>query len=281
MLQKHVDLPHLALLPINQVIIHEWHDEQRTPPLRERIRANGFLRNPPVVTPLQDDSGRYMVLDGTNRIYALKQLGVPHVLVQIVQPDNPGLQLQTWNHVVRDLTAPDLPARVSSLDNISLIHASRENDHIDLWGECCLALLKTAEGDMFAVSSQRHELLVRVNFLNSLVDIYKSQAHFDRTNERRVENLRLLYPDLSGLVIFPQFKVHQLLYLASAGYLLPAGITRFSISPRALHINYPLDELAADKPITEKEAALQNWIQERLASKRVRYYAEATFLYDD
>jgi hypothetical protein len=86
---------------------------------------------------------------------------------------------------------------------------------------------------------------------------------------------------LSGLVIFPHFEVEEVLKLASAGYLLPTGITRFTVSPRALHVNYPLEELASDKPIEEKNRELQDWIQKKIARKGVRYYAEATFLFDE
>jgi len=53
------------------------------------------------------------------------------------------------------------------------------------------------------------------------------------------------------------------------------------VSPRALHLNYPLEELAADRPLEEKNEALQRWIQERIARKGVRYYAEATVLFDE
>jgi hypothetical protein len=82
-------------------------------------------------------------------------------------------------------------------------------------------------------------------------------------------------------VVFPNFKIDDILKLAGAGYLLPTGITRFTVSPRALHVNYPLFELASSKPLAEKNADLQEWIQKRMAQKGVRYYAEATFLYDE
>jgi len=82
-------------------------------------------------------------------------------------------------------------------------------------------------------------------------------------------------------VIFPRFDIDHVMQLAGAGYLLPTGVTRFTVSPRALHINYPLSELQVDKPLEEKNAALQAWMQERLARKGVRYYAEATYLFDE
>jgi hypothetical protein len=53
------------------------------------------------------------------------------------------------------------------------------------------------------------------------------------------------------------------------------------ISPRVLHLNYPLEEMSMEKPLEEKNAALQHFIQGRIADKGVRYYAEATYLFDE
>ena len=53
------------------------------------------------------------------------------------------------------------------------------------------------------------------------------------------------------------------------------------ISPRILHLNYPIEEMAVEKPLEEKNATLQRFIQERIAEKGVRYYAEATYLFDE
>jgi hypothetical protein len=244
-------LPTLAFLPVADLVIHEWHDEQRTPPLIERIRASGVFRNPPIVAPLQDGSGRYMVLDGANRTTALRAMGYPHALVQVVQPDDPGLRLENWNHVAWGLDPGDFLAG---------LHAIRDLDLV-----CTTAT----------------ELVVRVARLNAIVDSYKDRAHLDRTSARRVGSLVDIYPDLCGLVVFPHFDVSQVMQLAGAGYRLPAGITRFTVSPRALHLDYPLEALASDQPLAEKNAALQQWIQESIARKRVRFYAEATFLFDD
>jgi hypothetical protein len=83
------------------------------------------------------------------------------------------------------------------------------------------------------------------------------------------------------LVIFPGFKIKTVLKLASHNIVLPTGITRFTVSPRALHLNYPLHELSSGKPIEYKQEYLDHWIQERVKKKGARYYAEATFLFDE
>jgi hypothetical protein len=262
--------------------MHEKHDEQRAMPLILRMRASGVFRNPPVVTPLQDGSKRYMVLDGANRVTALRLMQIRDALVQIVQPSDPGLALQTWNHVVWEMNAARFLSNIRSIPGVKLAclkDADPAQPSLD--EECSLALVQSCRGRLYAVCSEVGNLQLRVGVLNALVDCYKDRARFDRTSIREARRLQDIYPSFCGLIIFPQFSINDLLDLAARNYLLPAGVTRFTIAPRALHLNYPLAELAADKPLEDKNQALYKWINERIAQKSVRYYAEPTFLFDE
>jgi L-serine kinase (ATP) / ParB family transcriptional regulator, heme-responsive regulator len=274
------ELPDLKFLRIDSVIIHEWHDEQRTPPLIEKIREGGLFRNPPIVTPLQDDSGRYMVLDGANRVTALRSMGFPDVLVQVVEPKHPGLRLENWNHVLWEMDSKVLLSDIRSIKDVNPV-VMEEQGQPNIMDDCGLALVQVPRGKKFTLCTDAEELVVKVALLNAIVDCYKDRCKLDRTMARDIHELEDVYPDLSGLIIFPQFKIQDVLVLAGQGYLLPTGITRFTVSPRALHVNYPLYELAADKPLEEKNEVLQRWVQMRINKKGVRYYAEPTFLYDE
>jgi L-serine kinase (ATP) / ParB family transcriptional regulator, heme-responsive regulator len=274
------ELPDLRFLRIDSVIIHEWHDEQRTPPLIEKIREGGLFRNPPIVTPLQDDSSRYMVLDGANRVTALRSMGFPDVLVQVVEPEHPGLRLENWNHVLWEMDSKVLLSDIRSIQDVNPV-LMEDQGQPNIMDDCGLALVQVPRGKKFTLCTDAEELVVKVALLNAIVDCYKDRCKLDRTMARDIHELEDVYPDLSGLIIFPQFKIQDVLVLAGQGYLLPTGITRFTVSPRALHVNYPLYELAADKPLEEKNDALQRWVQMRINKKGVRYYAEPTFLYDE
>jgi L-serine kinase (ATP) / ParB family transcriptional regulator, heme-responsive regulator len=274
------ELPDLKFLRIDSVIIHEWHDEQRTPPLIEKIREGGLFRNPPIVTPLQDDSSRYMVLDGANRVTALRSMGFPDILVQVVEPKHPGLRLENWNHVLWEMDSKVLLSDIRSIQDVNPV-VMEEQGQPNIMDDCGLALVQIPRGKKFTLCTDAEELVVKVALLNAIVDCYKDRCKLDRTMARDIHELEDVYPDLSGLIIFPQFKIQDVLVLAGQGYLLPTGITRFTVSPRALHVNYPLYELAADKPLEEKNEALQRWVQMRINKKGVRYYAEPTFLYDE
>jgi hypothetical protein len=273
------NLPRLEFIPVEILVIHEYHDDQRTPPLIESIRQSGVWRNPPIVTPLQDGSGRYMVLDGANRTVALKKMGIQHALVQVVQPDDSGLRLYNWNHVVWGLEQGEFLAGLRQIEGLEI--ATGKDDRPDLWGDCGLASIQVARGDFFTVCTPARDLVERLKGLHAVVDSYKDRAHIDRTSEWSVVRLKAVYPELSGLVIFPHLEVRQVMQLAGAGYLLPTGITRFTVSPRALHINYPFEELAEEKTLEEKNASLQRFIHDRVKQKGVRYYAEATILFDE
>ncbi len=274
-------LPHLEILPTDAIQVHEHHDDQRTPPLIERLRASGVLRNPPIVTPFEDGSGRYMVLDGANRTTALRRMGFPHVLAQVVSPDDPGLDLKTWNHVLWEWEPAALRAALQALPGVAATETDFEAGYARLNAPHTLVLLALPDGQHVLLTAAVDDLRSRIRHLNAIVDAYKDRARLDRTNQTDVRALRPVYRHLTGLVIFPHFEVRQVMAMARAGTLFPAGITRFTISPRALRLNYPLAELAADRPLEEKNAALQRWIQERIARKGVRYYAEATFLFDE
>lgn len=276
------NLPVLAFVPVDHLLIHERHDHQRTLPLIKRIRATGVLKNPPIVTPLKDGTGRYMVLDGANRTTSLREMAFEHAVVQVVQPDDRGLKLQNWNHVIWGKDPGEFLQHIHDLEDIELVKEWEEQDaRPDIERDCNLATVKDHSGQAFRVCTDEQVLEARVRLLNAIVDTYRHSARLDRTSAREAGNMQEVYPQFCGLVLFPQLDIRDVMKLAGKGYLLPSGITRFTVSPRALHINYPLEEMAASKPLEEKNAELQSWFRKRLAEKGVRYYAEETMIFDE
>lgn len=275
------DLPLLAVLPADKFLLHEKHDQQRSPQLLEDLRSSGLLRNPPIVAPLHDRTGRYLVLDGAHRVLSLIKLGIAHILAQVVEPDDPGLAVHPWNHVLWGPGSQEFAAALESIPGLLLESADPKTSTEMLTSRRALALILWPDGTIMMARPPASDRLTRVKYLNAIVDGYPPKAYMDRTNLSSLTQLTKLYPELSALVILPSFSVEEVLYLASEGQLLPTGSTRFTISPRALHVNYPLSELGSGKSLMEKNAALHAWLQERLANKHVRYYAEATYLFDE
>jgi hypothetical protein len=272
------NLPTLKILPLEHLLLHEDHDLQRTLPLVEKLRAQGILRNPPIVMPLEDGSDRCIVLDGANRVTSLKEMGFPHIVAQVVQAQDKNVSLQTWNHIIWGLNPEKLIRSLQKVKSIKFLKVDPSKSHDP--PESIPTQFRLPDGSLYLAHTP-NALHEKVHALHGIVNCYKGNASLDRTSQTLIDGFRSIYPDLTALVIFPRFDIPSVLTLSGAGSLLPAGITRFTVSPRVLHMNYPLHELSSSKPIAYKEAYLQKWVEQRVIHKGIRFYSEATFLFDE
>jgi hypothetical protein len=275
------DLPRLAVVPVDDLVMHEYHDEQRTPPLVEKLRASGVLRNPPIVVPFQGAGERSMVLDGANRVSAFRQMGIPHILVQVLEADDPNLELNAWNHIVWGVSSDDLYAALRLIPEMVLQPSTLELSFQDLMDLHSLATLCLPNGKVFTAFTPTLDLFNRIRKMNELVATYIEIGEVDRTSAYHLSPLVEMYQDFAGLVMLPRFEVMDVMDVVAAGHLMPPGSTRFSVRARVLHIDYPLYELGADLTTAEKNAAFQDYLCALLAGKCVRYYQEPTFLFDE
>lgn len=272
-------LPTLEILPLDQLILHEDHDLQRTAPLIEKLRAQGILRNPPIVMPLTDDSGRYMVLDGANRVTSLREMEFPHIVAQVVEFGYPHVKLKTWNHVIWGMSTKKLFTSLSKVERIKLMEVDTLKS-VDAPKYTPLQI-RCPDGSFYLVEESPSDLATHIDTLHRIVNSYKENASLDRTSQTLIDSLKNVYSDLTMLIIFPRFRTKTVLKLAAQNIMLPTGITRFTASPRALHLNYPLHELSSGKSIDYKQAYLQHWVEQRVKRKGVRHYTEQTFLFDE
>ncbi len=275
--------PDLRILPLELLVEHEYNDIQRTEPLARRLAAEGLLKNPPVVTPLGDESGRYVVLDGANRVMALQLMKYPHVLVQVVPYEEPQVTLTTWHHVIECMDPRSLTAELTNLEGVDLILTDRMRARAGLARREYLMYVIRADGEVFAARTAKPKGAVHEQnrVLNALVDTYKDRCRLHRVMTEELEEVKELYPEIAGLVIFPQYDTSEVLELAAEGELLPAGLTRHLIQGRALRLNYPLSELNSSESLDEKNNRLRLWLVQKLSTKEVRFYGETTFLFDE
>jgi len=272
-------LPNLRILPIESLILHEDHDMQRTLPLVEKLRAQGILRNPPIVMPLMDGTKRYMVLDGANRVTSLRGMEFPHIVAQVVNVDDPHVNLHTWNHVVWGMNPKTWMREIRKVEGLEVQKVDTRKS-LDA-PQYVPVQIRLPDGSFYLLAETPSDLSRHIRTLHEIVNTYKARASLDRTSQTLIDSFKEVHPDLTALVIFPAFKITTVLKLAGRRIMLPTGITRFAVSPRALHLNYPLHELSSGKPIEYKEDYLKRWIEERVKKKGIRLYTEATFLFDE
>src|SRR5579863_3919137 len=111
-------MPDLRIVPMEALVPHEEHDAQRSDPLIQRIRDSGVLLNPPIVAEMGD--GRFVILDGANRHFALGALGYPHILVQVVEYESEAVRLETWHHVISGVSWFELLRRIRQINDLSV-----------------------------------------------------------------------------------------------------------------------------------------------------------------
>lgn len=275
--------PELRIIPLEKILPHEEFDSQRALPLMQRIAQADSWLHPPIVTPLPDSDDLYILLDGTNRCYSLQELGFPHILVQVVSYYSGQVELDTWNHVISQVNVADVLPDIAAIEHIEVEETNLLSAQAALAQRDGLAyLIDLVESRTLLLHIDSHAAETRSACLRALVSTYKQKGILNRLNTADIEIMRQTFPDATTLVVFPQYQPAEILTAARDHYFLPPGISRHVIHGRALRLNYPLEQLR-DKniPLEIKNQHLQNWVQERYRQRNVRFYAEATFIFDE
>jgi len=272
-------LPVLKIVPVDRIVIHEYHDIRRSEKLAKRIKEDGFLKDPPMVARLEEE--RYVHLDGANRIETLRLLGCRDILVQVVDYyDEEEVQLDSWCH----LTKMDKVTFLSKLGDIRGIQVRRTD--YETAGEalrerkvlCCIFF---RDKDVYAIEAGEG-LKERVGLLNEVVDLYKADITRDIVERRemagRIDDLFRRHGDCNVTIVFPKFTPREIVRVAASKLKVPAGITRHIIKNRALRLYFPLIILESKALSLEEKNKL---LEEFLKDKSPRVYAEPTVMYDE
>jgi len=277
-------LPDLRFVAVEALIPHEQHDPLRSAPLVERLRAEGVLRNPPIVTPLASgpgDDGRYVVLDGANRATAAAEAGLPHLVVQVVRYGDPGLRLTTWHHALIGVPPAEFETSLGEVPGLTRAATDLPHARAVLARREALAFV-LFEGGRAVTLHGAGELRERNAVLNAVVDRYRGRVRLHRVASDSFADARAEHPEVTALVVFPYFAPAEVLELATSGARLPAGITRHVIPWRALRLNVPIERLADRAQSAEqKNRWLAEWLREKMLKREVRFYQESTVLFDE
>ncbi len=263
--------PDLRIVYTQSVHAHEDHDTQRSRPLIERLQHEEFMINPPIVAPIS--SMAYVILDGANRCYAFAELGYPHILVQVAAYESGYVELETWSHIVSHWDAETFIEAVQQIPDIRLTSGQDKN---------AIAHILFRDGRLLAAQASIQNTHERNAALRKIVHLYQQHARLYRTTTTEPDEIWPLYPEAIALVIFPAYQPPDIIAAAKHQAFLPAGVSRHIVHGRALRINYPIAALRDENTrLEDKNQALQSWLQDRLANRKVRYYAEATYQFDE
>jgi len=266
----------LDVIPIENILVHEELDPSNSKELVNFLKKSQTLSNPIITAALGNK--KYVQLDGMNRIYSFKTLGIKTITAQIVDYNNQEeIELSSWLHLFKGnlkkfLTFiqkdPSLVVTQGKMDQVGHRYI-KERD----FGRLCSIV--TNKKEVFFISTAGN-FLEKIKRLNYLVSFYKtdlSRGALPYTlNSDTIKKFFKQYPEDNLIVIFPTFTPQQIIESAKTGVLLPTGITRHLVKSRVLNINLPLSVFDNKKSLKQ-----QNEEQDKiLMKKRSRLYEEAT-----
>jgi hypothetical protein len=269
-------VPVLRVWAVDRLLLHEEADAARVDRLVDALRRDGVLRNPPAVAPVADR--RAVVLDGANRVSAVRALGLSHIVVQPVAYDDPEITLSAWRHFAAESVPGTLRAAAEAeLGPLRVIRDGAEAERRLAAGEGIAAIL---DGGGTALVPGPAAGVAAAAALSRLTVLYRNGRPVHRIAGGSLDDLRAAY-GTGALVLFRRFEKSEILGLAAQGGRLPAGITRHLVPGRALRLNTPLAWLAEPTDLAAKQAVLEAQLRQRWQAHGVRYYAEPTFLFDE
>lgn len=258
--------PDLRIVPIDAILPHELSDGQRSEPLMRRLKNAEHFTNPPIVAEIE--TGRYVLMDGSNRHLSMRLLGFPHILAQVQEYNSAFVQLDTWRHVLADWDAARLLQELAKLPDLDIRPGQSSGAKVQI---------HLRDGQRYSIHVDSDDLRRLNATLSRLVDVYHRSATLFRTALDDRAQIWSLFPSGFAVIVFPTFSPEQIIKAALLGAYLPPGISRHIVQGRALNMDYPMARLRADLPLEDKNAQLQAWLRERYAARSIRYYAESTF----
>lgn len=266
----------LELVPTEMVMPHEEIDDKRVRRLMDRLQQDGRLVNPPIAVAWE---GRYIILDGATRYTAMKRLGLPALVLQVVQPHDE-FQLHTWYHAISsDHPLNRFLDEAQAIDGLELrpLAPAAIAGVFDQEDVICYFLDRQGR----ATAARLARGADRASVMRQLVFSYTVWGEVERTLHTSLTRLVGQFPRLSGLAVFPQLQPEAVFNAARQRSLLPAGLTRFVIPGRILRLNVDLARLRHDESLAAKRAWFNRYLQEKLACSRLRYYEEPVVLLDE
>jgi hypothetical protein len=203
-------------------------------------------------------------------------------LVQVVDYESSAVRLETWHHVVSGLSWFEFLRHIREIPGLAVECADLFEARAALARREILAYTVLHDGQAYTLQSNAQTLPERTSVLREIVDTYKRRGLLNRISTDALSQARRLYPDAMAIIVLPHYQPVEILVAARNGVHLPPGISRHIIKGRAMRLHYPLEEFKDNgDTLDQKNEKLQRWIQERMKAKRVRYYAEPTYLFDE
>lgn len=261
----------LSLPAVDHLYTYEASDPERTARVAERISSIGALLDPLTVADI--GRGRSLVIDGTNRLEALRLLGARCAPVQRVRYlDHNSVKLRGNEHYI-DAHPAQVLALVARAGVPLRIHQPTAG--LQRFGADTLALIY-ADGAVHALPSTRN-WVSNVERLNALVRSYKGQIPFRRKSE-----IGNLIGEAGVLVKFRAFTPSDLVVLISKRMVLESGITWHIPETTVVRFRVPLMKLKEGfDSRRDADRYIRGLVDARQRRHSIRRYLSSVYICDE
>ena len=280
----------LRFVHSEDLIFHETCDFKRTQKLAEEIKRDGHLKNPVLVGSIRTENGeklnhgrgeKLLVLDGVNRVSALKLLNIPDVLIQMVDYEDKRVKLSSWNHLIFGAQKEEIIKKIKDLNlEVSVCPFNWRKEALNHQKTISYFLFRDMKG--FVVNNGSVTPEEKVKSLYQLISIYNSRSeicYLDSDN-----HLLLVFEHFKNspaINLIPRFDKKEILGLVQKGILLPFGVTRFIVPHRILGLEISCSVLSAQTPLSEKNLFLKELLTYRIKTKKTKFYQESVTLFNE
>ena len=281
----------LGFVHLDDLIFHQTCDFTRVQRLADQIKQEGHLKNPILVADLPPGNipkdpapragRRPLVLDGIDRVSALRLLGFRDVLVQKVDYMDDSVELSSWSHLIFKIGKDQLTEQVNRLAlEVSSCESSWKKEALEDSRTVCYLLFRDGSG--LVLSQKDASLENRVRSLFNIIASYRSSWEIYHPG-LEVDPLSAFddFEKSTAINILPVFEKEQVLHLISRGVLFPFGVTRFIIPQWVLGLEISCSVLGSKAPLSEKNLFLRELLSYRMKSKKAKFYQESVFLFNE
>jgi hypothetical protein len=270
----------LEIVPLRNLILHEDVEHHRVDRIVERLLEDGHVKNPPIVGR-NHTHHRLIVLDGASRVTAARHLGLPHLIVQVVDYPSPGILLEPWHHLVVGMKFDTLVEQTAGITGVSLERVSLSRATRLLDQRKAIACLRSPARRPIVITLADPET-TGLRPVRELTRLYAADPGLHRVREDQVVFPAEWLGEERVFVLFPRFRQEDIVEFPLRHQdRLPMGITRHAVPNRALRVYYPLRQLRSNRPLAEKRNHLRRFLEAKWEEGSIRHYPETTTLYDE
>lgn len=286
----------LRFVHLEDLIFHETCDFKRTQKLADQIKKDGYLKNPLLVASInteeiengesteksdQKKCEKLLVLDGVNRVSALRLLNIPDVLIQMVSYEDESVQLFSWNHLIFDLKKDEITKKIKELNlEASSCPINWRREALDHQKTISYFLFRDQTGLVVNNGSLTPE--DKVKNLYQLIATYNGRSEICyMDSDNHLLSVFEHFKNSSAINLFPRLDKKEILDLVQKGIFLPFGVTRFIASHRVLGLEVSCSVLSAQTPLSEKNVFLKELLAYRIKTKKAKFYQESVTLFNE